>query len=466
MMVNSSPNAVDLNGDGVADIVFGSGVDRLRPSHDGYVFTTEPEVPGRVIAVSGATNEVLWMAPNPGEAFTTPRFADLTGDGRLDVLIGGREGALSAYRGVDGALLWRTDPADIAVTPVPYNFFTPAVVGDLTGDGVPDLVVTYGGDDTRLPGADRDPGYLAVIAGADGLVVASHVSPDGNEVYSSPVVYRRPDGTEWVVFGTGGETHPGAAFRAPLTSLLDGTFADRAERLTEPGSKGVIAPATLVDVTGDGELDILVSTFDGRLIAIAGATGETIWTHEAPGEEAYHQPAVVRLDGEGRLGLFVSRGIGVFPRYVGSSHRLHDARDGTLLYEFKESNYPGGAPLATDLTGDGVDEPIFFSMRYPSDQGGRIHVLRVATQELLIHDLAGNLASTPLIADPRGTGTLELITVPWRIGAGDGESAPSWRNLEWELLRLDLGARTPATISWGGYMGTRADGHFAPRSGR
>lgn len=455
----SSPSAIDLTGDGVLDVVFGTGVERLRRDQRRYVFTDQPEISGYVVAVSGAGNEVIWRVPNPRDAFTTPRFAELNGDGVPDVIMGGREGAFGAFNGTDGTPLWRVAPAEITDTPVPYNFFTPGLIRDANGDDVVDIAVIYGGDDTKLPKEPRNPGYLVVVSGADGRVLAVHASPDSNETYSSPVVYQRPDGTEWLVFGTGGETQGGAAYRAPVASLLDGTFRARAKSLIEPGAKGVIAPATLVDLTGDDEIDIVISTFDGRLIAVAGASGEVLWDRRDQGEESYHSAAVVRLSPDGRLGLFVSRGIGTFPRYVGTVHRLLDARDGRVLYEYRDPFYPAGAPLAVDLTGDGVDEPFFFTMRYPTAQGGRIHILHLPTGELITHDLATNLSSTPLITDPRGTSTLELIALTWSVDQRPPQ--PDWRHLEWQLLRLDLGAATPAFRSWAGYMGTATDGRYS-----
>ncbi|MGH7504431.1 MAG: hypothetical protein ACRELX_02220, partial [Longimicrobiales bacterium] len=402
----------------------------------------------------------LWKVANPRDAFTTPRFAELNGDSVPDVIMGGREGAFGAFSGDDGRVLWHVSPADIAQTPVPYNFFTPALIQDANGDGVTELVVVYGGDATKQPKEARDRGYLAVISGADGDALAVQPSPDGNEMYSSVVVYERSDGAEWLIFGTGGETDGGAAYRVPVASLLDGTFDARAERLVTPGVKGVMAPATLVDLTADGELDIIISTFDGRLIAVDGASGGTLWEQTAEGEEAYHQAAVVRLTPDGQLGLFVSRGIGTFPRYVGSIHRLYDASDGRVLYQFRDAFYPAGAPLAVDLTGDGIDEPFFFSVRFPSAQGARIHILDLASDTLIAHDVPTNFWSTPVIADPRGTGTLELIGLSWRQDENPGQ--PDWRDLHWQLLRMDLGASTPTFRSWAGYMGTAADGKYLP----
>jgi hypothetical protein len=91
LMTTSSPGLAELNGDGALDIVFGAGMDRLRPENGRYVIAGEPAVPGYVVAVSGADNPELWRVPHPGDAFTTPRFADLDRDGVPDLVMGGRD---------------------------------------------------------------------------------------------------------------------------------------------------------------------------------------------------------------------------------------------------------------------------------------------------------------------------------------------------------------------------------------
>jgi hypothetical protein len=164
----------------------------------------------------------------------------------------------------------------------------------------------------------------------------------------------------------------------------------------------------------------------------------------------------VSADGS-RLGLLVSRAIGVFPNYAGTAHRIYDARDGSLLYQYKGPAGPAGAPLAADLTGDGVDEPFFFGAR------GRIHVQHGASGELIVHDLPAHFGATPIIADPRRSGSLELIGVAWENAAEGTETGVArWRNLSCRLLRLQLNADTPASLSWGAYMGTSLDGHYRP----
>lgn len=73
-----------------------------------------------------------------------------------------------------------------------------------------------------------------------------------------------------------------------------------------------------------------------------------------------------------------------------------------------------------------------------------------------------SFSATPLIADPRGAGGLELIGVAWRNTGQTAPGAMDWRAVRLELLRLDLGAPGPGTPSWAGYMGTDTDGQFPP----
>src|SRR5690606_11394162 len=139
---------------------------------------------------------------------------------------------------------------------------------------------------------------------------------------------------------------------------------------------------------------------------------------------------------------------------------------------------PGGAPLAVDLTGDGVDEAIFFSVRFPREQSARLHILHFATGKLITYDLPTIFATTPVIADPRRTGSLEMIGLAWQLQADSPRAAQPraatpappdsttlpWQSMRWQLLRIDLSASPPESRSWAAYMGTRTDGHFPPET--
>ena len=448
----SSPQIVDLNGDGAMDIVFGTGYERQPADHG------KPDG-GFVFAISGATNRTIWEVGVPGEIYSTPKFIDVDDKGQMDVIVGGREGVFVALSGEDGELLWAVDPEAIAEQERPYNFYTPAVIDDIDGDGVADLVVTYGGDDQKAPYQERNHSYIALISGATGDVIRRYRTPDRNETYCSPVVYTGADGRPWVAFGTGGETHEGSAWRAPLSSLQDGSFPRVVEEIVEPTThKGVIAPINAADITGDGHQDLIVRPFDGRTILIEGRSGRPLWTHEPEEQESYHGPALAVLD-DGELGLLVSNGTGIFPAYTGTSHYLLRASDGEVLWSHEDDLSPVGAPVSVDLTGDGIDEILFFSGANMFRRAmTRIHVLRTSELELSTHEQSLSILATPILADLDDRGRLELVVPGSRMEPGQ---RPSPESVSWRLLRLELDADTPERRTWAGYMGTDASGVFS-----
>jgi len=52
------------------------------------------------------------------------------------------------------------------------------------------------------------------LSGATGKVVGTTylAAPDNKEIYMSPVMYTTKDGSQYILFGSGGETIPGKQF--------------------------------------------------------------------------------------------------------------------------------------------------------------------------------------------------------------------------------------------------------------
>ena len=73
--VLSSPRSVDLNNDGIKDVVIGSGTDSTYSNHG-------------VVAVNGANGQVLWTTPTRDEIFSSAQFLDVNNDAVKDVIIG------------------------------------------------------------------------------------------------------------------------------------------------------------------------------------------------------------------------------------------------------------------------------------------------------------------------------------------------------------------------------------------
>ena len=78
----------------------------------------------------------------------------------------------------------------------------------------------------------RLPGRIIFFSGKSGLVIKSVSVPDNHESYFSPVVYLNKNGTQMVVFGTGGETHAGSLYVVELKDLLEADLKNAKKLLT------------------------------------------------------------------------------------------------------------------------------------------------------------------------------------------------------------------------------------------
>ena len=88
----SSPRVVDLNNDGILDIVMGAGGKE------------EHHTDTALIGLDGATGKLLWSLPAENQNVGSAVFQDINKDGTPDVFIGGRWGQLTAINGADGKI--------------------------------------------------------------------------------------------------------------------------------------------------------------------------------------------------------------------------------------------------------------------------------------------------------------------------------------------------------------------------
>ena len=440
LRIFSSPRAADLNGDGVLDLVLGHGQETLPQA-------------GYVTARDGRSGTELWRVQARDEIFGSPGLADLTGDGTPDVVIGGRNAELYAIDGRSGEVLWRFYPRGHADLDGWYNFYTPQFLDDLDGDAVPEVLIANGGDPGLPPFYPRPPGHLLVLSGRSGAIIAAGETPDTGETYMSALVYRRAsDGTELVVFGTGGETLPGSLWVVPLADVIAGDLSRSREVIAPANRRGLVAPPALVDLTHDGTLDIVAATFDGRLVALDGESLEPLWLHQFPDSETWATPAVGFLDGDAVPDLFAAFSVGTLPAYTASILVAVSGATGTLLWQEQFDLPLLSSPLAVDVVGDRRDEVLITLSPLAED----------ATQRLLLIDpdgwrvtalltRAGVSFGTGLVIDLDGDGALELVHS--RFG-----------EVGWTLERRALGPLGSERVSWGAYLGTASDGRFGTTS--
>ena len=92
-----------------------------------------------VIAMDGRTGRVLWSSPGRDQMYGSPVFMDINADAVPDVIIAGRAAQLKAIDGTNGATLWEYQVAhheQDAKGYMRFNFYNPQLVPDQNADGL------------------------------------------------------------------------------------------------------------------------------------------------------------------------------------------------------------------------------------------------------------------------------------------------------------------------------------------
>lgn len=238
----------DLNQDGYKDVIIGTGGGNEH-----------------VYAINGRTGQMLWtFGTDHPDSFSLGDFTgvdvstDYNNDGVPDVIaaaaatqsggVGGRR-SIYLFNGANGNLLW--------VSPLPGFTHGVTAIGDISGDGIPDVIGTVG-----------EPSYKAsAFSGANGALLWDFSVPTASggakEVLAWPVTGQTPD----VIV---------SAFWGPVYRIDGESGTQIWSRAT--GGSGVMQLVRLKDVTGDGIDEILAPLLGGGIYCINGATGDIVWS--------------------------------------------------------------------------------------------------------------------------------------------------------------------------------------------
>lgn len=341
----SSPALHDITGDLIPDVVIGAGIEN-QPSRRG------------VIAVNGATGQILWEYPARNQVYTNAIFRDLNHDQTDDVIMAGRDAVLMAISGADGAAIWEfwPDSSGNPRTQGWLNFYQPQWIPDQNGDTIPDILLTNGGDAAALPSDTvRPAGKLLIINSLDGSIIAQDTMPDGKETYHAVQLRSLVDGLH-VLFGTGGETIGGGYYDIPLDSLRNNHISSARKLLSHLGG-GFIATPKLADITLDGTKDILVPSIGGSISLISGAGDSVLWETSVPEGEVYTSPAIGHFNGDSVPDIFAVYSLGPgWPFYHSYLLVALDGKDGQIFWQDTMHYYQFAEPNILDINGDGYDE--------------------------------------------------------------------------------------------------------------
>ena len=453
---HSSPRAVDLNQDGIKDLVIGCSKKEFQESDSG------------IFAIDGATGKILWKVPARDQMFGSAGFLDINRDGVPDVIIGGRAAELKALNGKNGKVLWAFFPKGNSMEPRKkgwFNFYNPQIIPDQNNDGLEDILVTNGGDILAPPyDPQRPTGTILVINGSNGKILAQAKVPDGKETYMSLVISKmsKEDKDFTIIFGTGGETIGGNLFRTTLKDVMKQDISG-ATVLYSSKAKGFIAPPVLCDLNMDGYLDIADNAVEGKTIAIDGKTNKVLWENGLENTEVYGSLGVGYFNSDSIPDLFTTYTKGQWPELNESQQIMLNGKTGEVEFLDSLGILQTTSPVVADFNNDGYDDGLMeINFTVVEKQiFSFYHTMLVVydfhnqSTYLLTTDVPGiNLSSTLWTGDLDNDGKLDVVY----CYLTDTRKETAMSGFKMVRLSLDVEIRKPAR--WGSYMGSNYDGIF------
>jgi FG-GAP-like repeat/FG-GAP repeat len=229
----------DLNGDGKPDLVTANWADPDSPTSTVSVFANRGD---------GTFGPRQDFATASGAASIA--IADVNGDGASDVITSSGDSFGCAYVETVSVLLNRGDGtfqprSTYSVGSCPY-----LAVGDVNGDGAPDIVTAEG----------EDNAVSVLLGNGDGTFQARRVYKAGQDPESVAIGDLNADGKQDLVVSSGMSVDV-------LLNAGDGSFRAAGDYLTGQLSVGGQTIA-IADLSGDGVADVVVTSSDPEAVML------------------------------------------------------------------------------------------------------------------------------------------------------------------------------------------------------
>ncbi|XP_053669432.1 uncharacterized protein LOC128719819 [Anopheles marshallii] len=354
---------LDVNGDGVDDIIVGYGIDEMV---DEGVRDYIPQCTSRktgitdlcgggLLALNGMDGATLWQRWTSFTIFSLKCNIDINSDGGNDCVAAGRGGLILALDGHNGRILWELkDYSDLeSYAEISIDLYTINVVRDLNGDGISDLIAVHVEETQRAHG-----GHIKLISGATGTILRSIPTPYREEMFVPIQELARADGTDAFLVVTGGQNSPGGIYVLKQENLMKYPGETAFEPIVRMDSSGFMVPAVLTDLNGDGTEDFVVSSFNSTVYAFDGANRTQLWSFTIADSESVSSIVPGHFDHDNVTDFMVKYNTGPgFPIYYYSQTMIINGTNGKPFLDssIKDSGGPNGllGGITVSQTGGG-----------------------------------------------------------------------------------------------------------------
>jgi outer membrane protein assembly factor BamB len=413
-LLESAPTVADIRGNGREEIVIAGREELFALDAQGKElwrwrtkarFMTYPAVlarpglPSLIYAadngglftcVDGTGKEVWHAQLNGPSTWSASVLCDLDDHGQTAVIQTDEPGTVWAFAALTGKVLWQSKVNGMPVSPA---------VGDLDGDGKPEIVVATGqGLVTALKGNGqvlwrRDIGGASptwatsapiIFAASDGRARVAVASSAG-ELFcldgAGAILWRRPTrGAPASSLSAGDLDLDGRADICLVTQTgVIYRFDEDGRVVWEIDMQGrSLAPGAIIDLDGDGRPEYVLCTQNGLLLALNNQ-GDFIYRHQFDHRTINLTPAFGRIwAGSPTLAMALTGGESGLAYCLGTSAATNaiahwrayrsDARNSGSWFGLRQGAAASMAP--ENLAGDEVftGEPIRFAVRNPKPQ--------------------------------------------------------------------------------------------------